>query len=237
MGAQTSKTRRLFPSIFGTVALLLSAPAARADEPVFTDSFMLSHCTFSTTGSNAYFVLEPGYFQVLEGEDAGDRVMVRITVLHETVEIRGIAARVVEERETRNGELTEVSRNYFVFCNETKSVFCAGESVDFYEDGVVVGHEGTWLAGAAGARGGLQMPGLPLVGARYYQENAPGVAQDRAEIVSVSGTVDTPAGRFVRCVVVHESMEEAPDGDDKIYAPGVGIVKDGNLVLTGYGYE
>ena len=42
------------------------------------------------------------------------------------------------------------------------------------------------------------MPGLALLGARYYQELAPGIAMDRAEIVSLTETRQTLAGTFVQ---------------------------------------
>jgi hypothetical protein len=65
-----------------------------------------------------------------------------------------------------------------------------------YEDGEIVSHEGAWLAGQDGAKAGMFMPGDISVGMRYYQELAPGVAEDRAEIVSVNGVLNTPAGNF-----------------------------------------
>ena len=40
------------------------------------------------------------------------------------------------------------------------------------------------------------MPGKVEVGLKYCQEIAPGVAEDRAEILSVNDTLDTPAGTF-----------------------------------------
>jgi hypothetical protein len=54
-----------------------------------------------------------------------------------------------------------------------------------------VSHEGAWLAGQNGAKAGMIMPGKVVVGLKYYQEIAPGVAEDRAEIVSVNDTLYT----------------------------------------------
>ena len=45
------------------------------------------------------------------------------------------------------------------------------------------------VAGKDGARFGILMPGEPLLGAKHYQEVAPGVAMDRAEILSLSHRV------------------------------------------------
>jgi hypothetical protein len=63
---------------------------------------------------------------------------------------------------------------------------------------------------------------------------APKVAMDRAEIVSVSERVNTPAGAFVNCLKTEESTPLEPGRESKLYAPGVGLVKDGPLVLVSY---
>jgi hypothetical protein len=77
------------------------------------------------------------------------------------------------------------------------------------------------------------MPGAPTVGARYYQEQAPGVAMDRAEIVSVSERVTTPAGAFDHCLRTKETTPlERFAKEYKVCAPGVGVVKDGSLELV-----
>ena len=51
-----------------------------------------------------------------------------------------------------------------------------------------MGHEGTWEARIEGARAGMIMPSKAAVGFKHYQEVAPGIAEDRAEI-----SLDTPA--------------------------------------------
>jgi hypothetical protein len=45
-------------------------------------------------------------------------------------------------------------------------------------------------------KAGLTIPSTPKLNAKYYQETAPEVAMDRAEIVSVSETCTIPAGAF-----------------------------------------
>ena len=139
---------------------------------------------------------------------------------------------MVEELETRNGLLAEVSRNYFAICNRTNSVFYFGEDVDDYEDGKVTGHGGAWLSGVNGARFGLMMPGTPVLGARYHQEIAPKVAMDRAEIVSLTATLKTPAGKYEKCLKTEESSALEPGKESKLYAPDIGLILDGKLKLT-----
>lgn len=205
----------------------------------FTDSFMLDKCNgFSSTGSNPFFILEPGYQLVLEGTEDDEEIKLTITVLDETMDITtdetgAVTTRIVEERETINGELYEVSRNFFAICNRDNSVFYFGEDVDFYENGVIVGHDGAWRAGVNGARAGIMMPGTILLGSRYYQETAPGVAMDRAEILSMKKCVETPAGEFENCLKIKETTPLEPKAKGfKFHAPGVGLIKDGVLELT-----
>ena len=177
-------------------------------------------------------MLEPGY--VLELANGGERLVV--TVLNDTRDIAGVTTRVVEERETKDGRPVEVSRNYFAMSARTNAVFYFGEDVDAYKDGRVVNHDGGWIAGQNGARYGLMMPGLPLIKARYYQEIAPRVAMDRAEIVSLTETLQTPAGTFTGVLkTIETSPLEAGAGEAKYYAAGVGLLKDGSLTLVKYG--
>jgi hypothetical protein len=148
-----------------------------------------------------------------------------------------VVTRVVEEREWKNGQLYEVAKNYFAMCEQTKDVFYFGEDVDFYENGKVVKHDGTWHAGVNGNRAGLIMPGTPKLNMRYYQEIAPGVAMDRAEIISLTETCTTPAGTFQNCLKVKEgSAIEFWAKEYKYHAPGIGLVRDEDLRLIRYGF-
>src|SRR3989442_11306424 len=156
-----------------------------------------------------------------------------ITVLNETKQVDGVETRVVEERETKDGQLIEVARNYFAISKGTNDVFYFGEDVDMYRNGQVVSHDGSWLSGVNGAKFGIIMPGRPLLKARYYQEVAPNVAMDRATIVSTSETVQTPAGVFENCLKIEETSPLISFiTEHKHYAPGIGMVQDGVLRLV-----
>jgi hypothetical protein len=228
--------RRRFRPFLASAALLLLAATqvhAMGSTPPWQEEFGIEKCSLQTTGRNEYFILEPGYQLVLEGGEE----RLEITVLHETKVVNGVNTRVVEERESKKGQLAEVSRNYFAICEQTKDVFYFGEDVDIYEHGKVVKHEGAWLAGVNGNRSGLIMPGAPKVGMRYYQEIAPGIAMDRAEIVSLNDLCKTPAGTFPRCMKVKEtSALEFFASEYKYHAPGIGLVRDEDLVLVKHGF-
>ena len=227
MNART--IRRLLAA---AAVLATSAACGQGTGTGWQTEFGIAKCNLLTTGRNGYFVLEPGHQLVLEGGDT----KVQITVLNETKMVAGVNTRVVEEREWKDGKLYEVAKNYFAFCEQTKDLFYFGEDVDFYKDGKVTGHDGSWLAGEKGNKPGLMMPGAPKVGMKYYQEIAPGIAMDRAEIVSMSETCKTPAGTFKSCMKVKEgSALKLLETEYKYYAPGIGLVQDADVRLIKYG--
>lgn len=232
----------------GLLLLLLPLTAlAQNGDDEFTDEFPIQDCIFLTQGTNDYFILQPFRQMrfdnsecVMEGE-CEELEEVVITVLNETrlisFEVDGepvtVHTRVIEERETVDGELAEISRNYFAECKGTGDVYYFGEDVDIYEDGIV-SHEGAWLAGENGALPGIIFPGGAfLLGARYYQESAPGVALDRAEHVDMGLDVEVPAGEFEECVEIEETTPLDPEEESaKIYCPGTGLVVDDEVRLV-----
>lgn len=209
-------------------ALMLSGAIAQdakeeQDSRAFTDTFAVEEKDLATTGRNPYFILEPGHQVVLENEKKKE--VITITVLDETKKVAGIDTRIVEEKESVDGREVEVSRNYFAICRRTNSVYYFGEDAG-----------GAWAHGERGARFGLMMPGVPLLGARYHQEIAPGVAMDRAEILSISDTFETPAGKFERVLRIEETSPLEPgEKSIKRYAPGVGMIQDGGCKLVRHG--
>ena len=210
---------------------------AAAAQTQFQEVFKVDKSTLLDKGSNTYMILEPGYkLTLVDGKDT-----LTITVLDETKVVDGVQTRIVEERETKGGKLAEVSRNYFAFDKATGNIYYFGEDVDTYDaKGKITGHEGSWLAGVKGAQFGLMMPGQPKVGQRYYQELAPDVALDRAEVVSITEKVKVPAGTYPDaqrrsgqgCLKTRESSGLEKGVEEKLFAPGVGLLKDGGFKLT-----
>lgn len=225
----------LYATIVGISLLMMllftgfSCSASRQTKK-WTESFGEEHCTFSSTGRNRFFILEPGYQLVLESHHE----RVAITVLDETRKIGSVETRIVEEREEENGQLKEVSKNFFAICKEHGDVFYFGEEVDDYKDGKIVGHSGAWRADDTKSKAGIMMPGTILLGSRHYQEIAPN-AMDRAEIIADDVSMTTPGGTFTNCIRIEETTGLNPiEKCYKTYAPGVGLIQDEDLILTGY---
>jgi hypothetical protein len=125
------------------------APAAPTDT---AKSAPAAPSTFSSTGSTADFILEPGHQFVLVGNQAGSSAHSITTVLDETKVVDGVETRVVEERITENGDLVQVIRKYYAISDSTNSLLYFGRDVDNYANGQIVNHDGSWLAGSDGSR-------------------------------------------------------------------------------------
>jgi hypothetical protein len=217
--------------LLAAVSLLMGAANGGGKKGVSQEwqrVFDVNKADLADTGRNTYFILEPGYKLHFKH---GKETLV-ITVLNETKVVDGVTTRVVEERETSKGQLGEISRNYYAIDRKTKAVYYFGEDVDNYKDGKVDNHEGSWLAGVNGNKFGLMIPAKPKVGEKFYQEQAPGVAMDRSEIVSITEKMKTPAGTYEKCLHAKDSSDLESGTSEKWYAPGVGLIKDDAFVLA-----
>jgi hypothetical protein len=77
-----------------------------------------------------------------------------------------------------------------------------------------------------GAQAGYIMEAAPNVGDAYCQENAPGIAQDAAQVVSLTASRSVPFGSYTGNVLQTKdySLIE-PHSEHKFYAPGVGMIE------------
>lgn len=239
--------------VIAVCALAASAlPGSVFGAGAFTREFPIADCDFETNqfereDANPYFILQPGRelqynnFECVSVGECDEVEELAITILNKTRKfklnldgkMKTVTTRVLQEVETANGELVEISHNYYAQCDDNQDVYYFGENVDIYEDGKIVSHDGAWLAGRNGAMPGLIFPGGAfLLGAKYFQEVAPGVALDRAEHVAMDLEEETPAGSFENCVLIKETTPLEPgDVSEKTYCPGTGLLFDNELEL------
>jgi hypothetical protein len=232
------------PAVLLLAALAPLAAAAVAASDGFTDQFPIAACDFQTLGGNAFVKLQPGRQLYLNNKrcvkdgDCNELVELWITMLPDVRVIkfsdhgkeRYARTRVMQEYETVDGKLDEVSLNYVASCAPMNDVYYFGEDT-FDGDGNL--EPDSWLAGKNGARPGILFPDRAfLLGSRYYQEMAPN-AQDRSEHTAMGFEFEVPAGNFKNCVEVTETSPLEPGHESaKIYCPNVGIVRDGDLELV-----
>lgn len=230
--------RRRFPVIVAALCYALAACQDSSGPEPFKPTLDEAICApaagpFSSTITNPYFPAAVGNQWVLDGTDQGKAVNLQITALNATEVVAGVTTRVVEERETVDGELLEVSRNFFAETQDG-TVCYYGEDVDIYSGGVVTSHDGQWRAGVGGASPGILMPANPAPGQAFVQEIAPGVAQDRVEIIAAGESVTVPFGTFTSTIRFRETTPLEPGvKSTKVYVQSLGPIVDDEVRLTG----
>jgi hypothetical protein len=206
-------------------------------EPSSRARAALDPVQFSANVENPLFPLATLRAMVYEGTEDGAKIRSESRVLERTGRVFGVPVTVVDVREYEDGELVEHTRDYYAQ-HADGGVRYMGEHVNDIEDGKVVGHEGQWLAGKGNAKPGIFMPADPRVGDAFEQERAPGLAEDRSEVVAVDLEVTTPAGRFDDCIKTKDFAPLDKATEFKYYCAGVGLVREryaeGRLDLVRY---
>jgi hypothetical protein len=176
---------------------------------------------FTTKIDNPYLPLEPGTRHVYRAN--GQRVVVRVTRRTRRV-ASGVVGRVVRDTVTEDGELLEDTFDWYAQ-DRAGNVWYLGERTTEYEDGKPVSTAGSFEDGVDGARRGIVMLARPRAGREYAQERAPGVAEDRARVLSRDEQVEVPAGHFRRVLMTRDWNPLEPEVNEyKFYAKGVGLV-------------
>jgi hypothetical protein len=197
--------------------------------PVFTPTFNAKNFPQSTNINNRYFPLLPGTTFIYEATQ-GPREHDEFAVTQDTKEVLGVDCVVVHDTASINGQVVEDTFDYFAQ-DKFGNVWYMGEDTKQLKNGTVVGTEGTWLAGVDGAMPGFVMEGQPAEGDAYRQENSPGVAEDNAQVVSLTGSVSVPFGSWQGNVLVtyEWSPLEPKVTEEKDYALDVGLVRSSTI--------
>jgi hypothetical protein len=179
---------------------------------------------------NPYLPLTPGTVFFYDGTGDGGHETNTVTVTNQTYVVLGVTCTVVEDTVLVDGELLEATTDWYAQDTDG-NVWYFGEASRDFENGVIVSTGGSWEAGQRGAQPGIVMLADPRVGQSYRQEYEPGVAEDRARVISRSVSVSVPYGSFTNCVQTEEWTDLEPGVVEyKTYASGVGVVSEVTLV-------
>ena len=229
--ARNRKLRWMWTLVMATMWFGVATAGAATELPAFDPNDFTSGASID----NPYLPMTPGTVRMYEGEVEEDGVVVTETnevfVTFMTKEILGVTCRVVRDTEWVDGELIEQTFDWYAQ-DDFWNIWYLGEDATIYEDGEVVGHAGSWEAGVDGAQPGYLVKGNPLPGQDpYYQEYYPGVAEDTAQVLSLSESVSVAYGDFDNCLQTLEwnPLELPLAYEHKFYASGVGLVQIDNL--------
>ena len=201
-----------------TLGSALAGPKPKDWEPVVDPG------NFVLTVDNPYFPLVPGRTMLYRSDTRSGTETLQIEVMNHTQMILGVPTTVVIETAALNGTTIEIAENWFAQDHEG-NVWYFGESTQEFTPGGPVSTHGSWVAGAEGARPGIIMKAHPTPGDTYFQEFAPGVAQDMASVISVNRTETVPYGSYSSVLETKEWTPLAANSvEHKSYAPGLGLI-------------
>ena len=219
----------LLASLVGCSPATTSAESTSMPEPYTVD---LTPADFVAVVDNPYFPLIPGSKWVYETKlEDGSTEQIHIEVLQEKREIMGVQATVVHDTVHVDDQIVEDTNDWYAQ-DKDGNVWYLGETVDNYEDGVLVDHKGSWEWGVDGALPGIVMWADPSahVNEVYRQEYYPREAEDQGKVLSVSESVTVPFGSFENVVKTSDFSSLDPDlQEEKYYAEGIGVIKTNDL--------
>jgi len=179
---------------------------------------------FVAAVTNPYFPLQPGtVFNFVNKEDAVTQ-NVTVTVTHDTKVILGVPCTVVHDVVMQSGQLEEDTFDWYAQ-DKDGTVWYFGEDTKAYASDGSFSTEGSFEAGVNGAKPGFIIKLHPTVGDAYRQEFAAGVAEDRAEILSVDESATVQAGSFQHCVKTKDFSDLEPGvTENKFFCPNTGQI-------------
>ena len=226
-------------------ALLAAAAMAAVTIPeqlsaggVINIPFVASNFSDPLDIDNRFYPLVVGTQTVFKATGAGGCEEFRMVVTNTTRVIAGVTTRVVHDEAYEDPEcdglgliLVERTDDWFAQDN-AGNVWYMGEAT---EDCVGAGScspgPGAWEAGVNGARAGIIMLANPTSGDQYYQELAPGIAEDQAKVTGITIHVSLQRAdarqpsEIDGCLKTKEWTQLATGKvEQKYYCPGVGLV-------------
>jgi len=209
-----------------TLALVVSLAVVPASASRHRErSLVIDPADFVRTIDNEFFPLRPGTTFFYEGTSDGVPTSNEFFVTHDTKEILGVVTTVVRDLAFEDGVLAEKTFDWFAQ-DRDGNVWYFGEDTKLLDpEGNVISTEGSWEAGVDGAKAGIIMLAEPRVGNRYFQEFAPGVAEDQAKVLSLNKSRCVRFGCFDDLLLTKEWTKLRPGVvDHKFYAEGIGFV-------------
>jgi hypothetical protein len=208
------------PATTGTSASFLTMSAVQS--PVDVPEFPSDPSGFVAGIDNPYLNFETGRKFYYKSEDGLESTFVE--VLSSTKMILSVATTIVRDQVFLEGDLIEDTFDWYAQ-DTNGNVWYFGEDSKEIDSGVVVSTEGSWEAGVDSATAGIIMLAEPRLGMKYQQEHAEGIAEDAAQVVGLSKSVEVSYGPFEGTLQIMEWTPLAPgDRAFKYYALEVGLV-------------
>lgn len=177
--------------------------------------------------TNPWFPLRVGTTYLYSGTDDHRPAVDVVTVSRHTRAVNGVRTREVKDRLLIRGHLEETTTDYYAQ-DRCGNVWYLGEDTAQLDGhGNVVNTDGTWHAGADGAKPGVFMQAHPEVGRRFRQEWYRGQAEDTYVARDLATRSTIPYGTYPHAMRTAEHTALEPDVHDaKYYVRGIGEVEE-----------
>lgn len=203
------------------IVLVVASPGCSSDSCKIDTTYdpVVDPASFVAAVDNPLYPLVPG--TRYDYQNGAEHVTTIVTTDRKVV--LGVTCTVVHDTSMVNGQLVEDTYDWFAQ-DRDGNVWYMGEDTSQLSNGSVVGHDGSWEGGVAGAKPGIVMPAVRRIMQPYRQEYRPCEAEDQGEVLAVDASVTVPAGSFTGCVLTKDFSELEPDVvENKYYCPGVGL--------------
>ena len=216
----------------GTTGPAAARVVAPSGPPATARDFDVRNFSHPTRIDNPWTPLRPGTQYVFEGAanrgHGREPHQVITTITDLTKVIDGVRSVVIWERDINEGRLLE-GELAFQAQDDDGNVWNLGEYPEEWSDGRVEGAPDTWIAGIAGASGGIMMRAAPRPGTPSYRQGfAPAIEfADRAKVLRTGLRDCVPLRCFTHVLLTDETNPNEPaDGHQrKFYAPGIGPIR------------
>lgn len=174
---------------------------------------------------NPYFPLLPGqtrHYQTTQDENCAEMT---IAATGNTRLIMGVLCLGVQERLVADLRLFEDTWRWYAQDQDGNVWYFARETKKYDYD--VVTEDWSWQAGINGAKPGMVMVGQPqdYLNKEYREEYVAGLAEDKAQVVSLNEMVTVPYGTFSGCLKIKVYSDLDPGWiENRYYAPGIGLI-------------
>jgi hypothetical protein len=190
----------------------------------------------ATDIDNEYLPMVPGTRHVYTGTTSGGSHQIVSTVTDLTKVVDGVTARVVQEVDVQDGQVTESELTLFAQ-DDRGDVWNLAEYPETFDDnGRFTGAPDTWVAGLRNTLPGIHMLADPekqeVRDELYLQGSSPSIDfLDCARVHSVDGRTTVPVGTFHDVLTTYETspLESTRAIQTKEHAPDVGIVRVGAI--------
>jgi hypothetical protein len=181
---------------------------------------------FAPAVDNPWFPLKPGTTFVYRGVKDGKAAEERLTVTRETKEIQGVRATVLHDLLYLDRKLAERTTDWYAQDAKGNVWYFGERTAELDRRGRVTSTEGSWEAGADGAKAGIYMPARPKVGQVFRQEYYKDHAEDHFRVISLRAPAGDVFGHKFGLLTREWTPLEPGVVDFKTYARGIGTVKE-----------